>query len=86
MCPEMNELVESKKTGKKIILIFDIAALTLILGLSGFLIFRFAELQRIPELKRIDELDVNFFDVSVACYDGENYKYVSPNSRTKEES
>ncbi|MBR3341303.1 MAG: hypothetical protein IKG30_06760 [Clostridiales bacterium] len=86
MCPEMNELVESKKTGKKIILVFGIAVLTLILGLSGFLIFRFAELQRIPELKRIDGLDVNYFDVSVTCYDGENYKYVSPNSRTKEES
>ena len=66
MCPEMNESVEPKKTGKKIISVFGIAVLTLILGISCFLIYRFAVLQRIPELKRVDELDVNYYEVSVA--------------------
>ena len=87
MCPEMNVvIVEPEKTDKKVLLVIGTALLTLILGISGVLIYRFAVLQRIPELKRVDELDVNYYDVSVSCYDGEKYKYVSPNSRTKEES
>lgn len=87
MCPEMNVvIVEPAKTDKKVLLVIGTALLTLILGISGVLIYRFSVLQRIPELKRVDELDVNYYDVSVSCYDGEKYKYVSPNSRTKEES
>ena len=87
MCPEMNVvIVEPEKTDKKVLLVIGAALLTLILGMSGVLIYRFAVLQQIPELKRVDELDVNYYDVSVSCYDGEKYKYVSPNSRTKEES
>ena len=87
MCPEMNVvIVEPEKTDKKVLLVIGAALLTLILGMSGVLIYRFSVLQRIPELKRVDELDVNYYYVSVSCYDGEKYKYVSPNSRTKEES
>ena len=87
MCPEMNVvIVEPEKTDKKVLLVIGASVLALVLGISGLLICRFAVFKRIPELQRVDELDVNYYEVSVSCFDGENYKYVSPNSRTKEES
>ena len=87
MCPETNVvIVEPKKSDSKVLFFFGIIILTLLSALSGFLIYRSVIFQRIPELKRVDELEVDYYHVSVGCYDGEKYKYVSPNSRTREES
>ena len=42
MCPEMNVvIVEPEKTDKKVLLVIGTALLTLILGISGVLIYRF---------------------------------------------
>ncbi len=86
MCPETNVvIVEPGKISKKTLLGIGIVLL-LILGAACFLIYRSAVLRRIPELVRVDELEVDYYDVSFSSFDGKTYKYISRNSRTREES
>lgn len=86
MCPETNVvIVEPGKISKKALLCICIVLL-LILGAACFLIYRFAVLQRIPELERVDELEVDYYTVSFSSFDGKTNKYISPHSMTREES
>ena len=87
MCPETNVvIVEPKKINKKAALVSGAVALALVLGISAFLIYRFVVLQRIPELKRVEEIDVNYYEISVSCYDGKNYTHITPRTRSSEET
>ena len=87
MCPETNVVVvEPKKINKKAALVTCAAALALVLGISAFLIYRFVVLQRIPELKRVEDIDVNYYEISVTCYDGKNFTHITPRTRSSEET